>query len=99
MKLQKKFKLTLFAGLGLMMGALGFADGGDGSGDDALTAAAHPVFTAEQAEAGEVVYQQSCAACHFGQLQGDDRSEEHTSELQSRGHLVCRLLLEKKKKE
>src|SRR5439155_2053194 len=28
----------------------------------------------------------------------DTRSEEHTSELQSRGHLVCRLLLEKKKK-
>src|SRR5690625_6924284 len=27
----------------------------------------------------------------------DIRSEEHTSELQSRGHLVCRLLLEKKK--
>src|SRR5207253_6566942 len=27
------------------------------------------------------------------------RSEEHTSELQSRGHLVCRLLLEKKKKQ
>src|SRR5690625_5442826 len=26
------------------------------------------------------------------------RSEEHTSELQSRGHLVCRLLLEKKNK-
>src|SRR5690625_5684153 len=30
----------------------------------------------------------SCSTC---------RSEEHTSELQSRGHLVCRLLLEKKK--
>src|SRR5439155_7028760 len=29
----------------------------------------------------------------------DMRSEEHTSELQSRGHLVCRLLLEKKKKK
>src|SRR5690625_7035665 len=29
----------------------------------------------------------------------NDRSEEHTSELQSRGHLVCRLLLEKKKKK
>src|SRR5687768_18280877 len=29
---------------------------------------------------------------------GDGRSEEHTSELQSRLHLVCRLLLEKKKK-
>src|SRR3989442_11853706 len=28
---------------------------------------------------------------------GLDRSEEHTSELQSRPHLVCRLLLEKKK--
>src|SRR5690625_6917991 len=28
---------------------------------------------------------------------GCGRSEEHTSELQSRGHLVCRLLLEKKK--
>src|SRR2546422_7699909 len=31
------------------------------------------------------------ASCH--------RSEEHTSELQSRLHLVCRLLLEKKKKK
>src|SRR5437870_8144878 len=29
-------------------------------------------------------------------LRPGDRSEEHTSELQSRGHLVCRLLLEKK---
>src|SRR2546429_2203024 len=29
--------------------------------------------------------------------QGGERSEEHTSELQSRLHLVCRLLLEKKK--
>src|SRR2546429_1620738 len=29
---------------------------------------------------------------------GEKRSEEHTSELQSRLHLVCRLLLEKKKK-
>src|SRR5690625_6396373 len=27
------------------------------------------------------------------------RSEEHTSELQSRGHLVCRLLLEKKRRD
>src|SRR5690554_7457052 len=29
----------------------------------------------------------------------ESRSEEHTSELQSRPHLVCRLLLEKKKKK
>src|SRR3989442_11582973 len=33
-----------------------------------------------------------CACC------ASARSEEHTSELQSRPHLVCRLLLEKKKK-
>src|SRR5690625_4268012 len=32
-----------------------------------------------------------------GYAEGCDRSEEHTSELQSRGHLVCLLLLEKKK--
>src|SRR2546425_5882166 len=41
------------------------------------------------------------AAC-FGSLSGAsrwDRSEEHTSELQSLAYLVCRLLLEKKKKE
>src|SRR3712207_9028076 len=31
--------------------------------------------------------------------QGNPRSEEHTSELQSRQYLVCRLLLEKKKKK
>src|SRR2546422_8078549 len=34
-----------------------------------------------------------------GGLKGVRRSEEHTSELQSRLHLVCRLLLEKKKKK
>src|SRR3712207_8529751 len=32
-----------------------------------------------------------------GAAEGDSRSEEHTSELQSRQYLVCRLLLEKKK--
>src|SRR5690625_6472605 len=32
-------------------------------------------------------------------LQVGIRSEEHTSELQSRGHLVCRLMLEKKNKK
>src|SRR2546427_4797203 len=30
---------------------------------------------------------------------GEERSEEHTSELQSQSNLVCRLLLEKKKKK
>src|SRR5690625_6145614 len=41
-------------------------------------------------EAGEPIYYHSKTST---------RSEEHTSELQSRGHLVCRLLLEKKKKK
>src|SRR2546422_1745851 len=36
---------------------------------------------------------------HSGAYRSTPRSEEHTSELQSRLHLVCRLLLEKKKEE
>src|SRR3989442_362544 len=39
------------------------------------------------------------AAEAFRRLRHETRSEEHTSELQSRPHLVCRLLLEKKKKK
>src|SRR5439155_24333144 len=42
------------------------------------------------------------ARCWYSRCSGRcwrHRSEEHTSELQSRGHLVCRLLLEKKKKK
>src|SRR2546422_6793192 len=38
----------------------------------------------------------TCAA-QVGEIVAVERSEEHTSELQSRLHLVCRLLLEKKK--
>src|SRR3989442_12073793 len=38
-------------------------------------------------------------AMRIARLLKDLRSEEHTSELQSRPHLVCRLLLEKKKKK
>src|SRR5690554_7260962 len=48
----------------------------------------------------EAVYQQMQQA-FFEAIQKEEvklaRSEEHTSELQSRPHLVCRLLLEKKK--
>src|SRR2546422_8132423 len=40
----------------------------------------------------------SCASTTWATRPGPTRSEEHTSELQSRLHLVCRLLLEKKKK-
>src|SRR2546430_17665489 len=38
-------------------------------------------------------------AVYAWQRRGDSRSEEHTSELQSQSNLVCRLLLEKKKKQ
>src|SRR2546429_5598225 len=43
----------------------------------------------------EVLYRQMCGSLGAEQ---HGRSEEHTSELQSRLHLVCRLLLEKKKR-
>src|SRR3712207_7738398 len=48
---------------------------------------------ADAAQAGE--HQRALRAAVRDALQ-DDRSEEHTSELQSRQYLVCRLLLDKK---
>src|SRR5690625_6524108 len=67
-----------------------------GRGDDVLRAA-HPA----NAPAGHREGLGHPAEHHsgLGKLRDlrEDRSEEHTSELQSRGHLVCRLLLEKKK--
>src|SRR5207253_3368773 len=57
----------------------------------------HPRFDAARCF-GELVA--DLAGGRFGGLANRlERSEEHTSELQSRGHLVCRLLLEKKKQE
>src|SRR2546422_4765649 len=44
------------------------------------------------------VFRPQAHSDQFGAASCDYRSEEHTSELQSRLHLVCRLLLEKKKK-
>src|SRR5207253_9962570 len=49
------------------------------------------VHLAGEANTGDVFASEIRARQRFA------RSEEHTSELQSRGHLVCRLLLEKKK--
>src|SRR5947209_16886030 len=37
-----------------------------------------------------------CVSCRVGAIGDSPRSEEHTSELQSRQYLVCRLLLERK---
>src|SRR5205814_8266372 len=45
------------------------------------------------------LHHQDAQALSHGTKGGAQRSEEHTSELQSLRHLVCRLLLEKKKKE
>src|SRR3712207_2027471 len=69
----------------LQLGALG----GDQAQDDAL-ARRHEAQRLEAAGAGVVVLEEETV-----DLQA--RSEEHTSELQSRQYLVCRLLLEKKK--
>src|SRR5438105_8469789 len=63
------------------------------------------VGEARELERGEKIRRPDAAfelhALHLGaqvlQLEGGIRSEEHTSELQSRVDLVCRLLLEKKK--
>src|SRR2546430_12586855 len=53
------------------------------------------LFRSQQADAGR-----SVPALSLDSRRGHatDRSEEHTSELQSQSNLVCRLLLEKKKK-
>src|SRR5947199_5461963 len=57
--------------------------------DGRLSRARHPA----RPRASEVERRQE------GRRMGAARSEEHTSELQSLRHLVCRLLLEKKKKQ
>src|SRR5439155_23880307 len=49
---------------------------------------AHVTFARDVAP---ILYR-ACAPCHHDGGPGPFRSEEHTSELQSRGHLVCRLL-------
>src|SRR2546430_7396274 len=50
--------------------------------------------TFEGARGGEILHRIQS----YGKFRPRERSEEHTSELQSQSNLVCRLLLEKKKK-
>src|SRR2546422_4851773 len=67
----------------------------------AVVWSAVPSHRIGEGAAEEVVVADHQAPQDVGQgvaLLGTERSEEHTSELQSRLHLVCRLLLEKKKK-
>src|SRR5687768_12559736 len=67
------------------------------------TAAVRPTFsaTSERPYSRPIVRASSLKRSFFESeaIYRANRSEEHTSELQSRLHLVCRLLLEKKKKK
>src|SRR3712207_7254382 len=65
---------------------------------DAVDAALPFALTEGQREVGEELAAELAREQPMNRLlQGEVRSEEHTSELQSRQYLVCRLLLEKKK--
>src|SRR5207253_10936329 len=66
---------------------------------DALPISITPGNAARSAEQVAAALAPLCEAGTTPVVLGGDhsRSEEHTSELQSRGHIVCRLLLEKKK--
>src|SRR5690625_6068623 len=73
-------------------------------GTDSDESVDYPDFAVQVAEkVNEGKYAHGILVCGSGQgmcmTANKYRSEEHTSELQSRGHLVCRLLLEKKKEQ
>src|SRR3989442_10409419 len=59
----------------------------------------HPADHVPQGRHGQLLDRLDVVRDLVGRSSRVGRSEEHTSELQSRPHLVCRLLLEKKKKE
>src|SRR2546422_2381905 len=69
-----------------------------------VSAVALSIRRADRTKRGALENGRRVRALEHGRVCGEsflrhrDRSEEHTSELQSRLHLVCRLLLEKKKK-
>src|SRR5437870_8140455 len=69
-------------------------------GDTSPAATGAPTGT-DTCSSGTVAHSDSetSGSCSNHVVKVVTRSEEHTSELQSRGHLVCRLLLEKKKKK
>src|SRR5215208_8479331 len=55
------------------------------------------IYTLSLHDALPIYTRPGCRSVGCDRCRPSCRSEEHTSELQSRGHLVCRLLLEKKK--
>src|SRR5207253_6166364 len=73
-----------------------FVEGDGGSLDQAIYRACYPDWTIiPRGSCEEVIH--AVITMRANAALTRVRSEEHTSELQSRGHLVCRLLLEKKK--
>src|SRR3712207_8804022 len=82
----------------LDLGPLG--EGVDDRHSDPVQAAGHLVAGAAELPAGVQHGEDDLGGRHVlvlrVEVDGDARSEEHTSELQSRQYLVCRLLLEKK---
>src|SRR2546422_5459 len=92
--------LTMFRGAGVFKAALAVAPVTDWRFYDTIYTERY-MRTPQENQAG---YDESASLTYADSLKssfllvhgtGDDRSEEHTSELQSRLHLVCRLLLEK----
>src|SRR3712207_7485153 len=73
------------------------ASSSSGTTTCAVITAQTPASTA--ARNGSSAAARSPATTGNARCESTDRSEEHTSELQSRQYLVCRLLLEKKKKK
>src|SRR5207253_8951510 len=69
--------------------------GTEGVGRPALPSVCGLARSLPTATASPTLPARSCSAGGRPSLLSRTRSEEHTSELQSRGHLVCRLLLEK----
>src|SRR3712207_7194394 len=74
------------------------SDGNGGSDTATVTVTVTPVNDDPTAASDSFKVAQNSSANVLDVLFNDSRSEEHTSELQSRQYLVCRLLLEKKKK-
>src|SRR2546430_13106242 len=68
---------------------------GEEGGSQAVGGGEQAVLRGDAGEGFERFLGEGVVAIVAGE--GDDRSEEHTSELQSQSNLVCRLLLEKKK--
>src|SRR3989441_9025654 len=76
---------------------LGWARCADNVADILRRGAWYPIV--EESADGHVVVEVRQQRVRLSHLDDDVRSEEHTSELQSLAYLVCRLLLEKKKKD